>query len=53
MTTSFAKTLEVTAAGVRKDVSLDTLCGKLGVSREHFVKPKKQIEGANDEGAVV
>ena len=25
----------------------------LGVSREHFVKPKKQIEGANDEGAVV
>ena len=25
----------------------------LGVSREHFVKPKKQIEGANHEGAVV
>jgi len=25
----------------------------LGVSREHFIKPKKQIEGANDEGAVV
>lgn len=25
----------------------------LGVSREHFVKPKKRIEGANDEGAVV
>ena len=25
----------------------------LGVSREHFVRPKKQIEGANDEGAVV
>ncbi|WP_153109318.1 protein translocase subunit SecF [Propionivibrio limicola] len=25
----------------------------LGVSREHFVKPKKQIEGANEEGAVV
>ncbi len=34
VTTSFAKTLEVTAAGVRKDMSLDTLCGKLGVSRE-------------------
>jgi preprotein translocase subunit SecF len=25
----------------------------LGVSREHFVKPKKQIEGANEDGAVV
>ena len=25
----------------------------LGVSREHFIKPKKQIEGANDDGAVV
>jgi len=25
----------------------------LGVSREQFVKPKRQIEGANDEGAVV
>ena len=25
----------------------------LGVSREHFVKPKKQIEGANKDGAVV
>ena len=25
----------------------------LGVSREHFIKPKKQIEGANEEGAVV
>ncbi len=25
----------------------------LGVSREHFIKPKKQVEGANDEGAVV
>jgi len=24
-----------------------------GVSREHFVKPKKQIEGANEDGAVV
>ena len=25
----------------------------LGVSREQFVKPKKQVEGANDDGAVV
>ena len=25
----------------------------LGVSREHFVKPKKQAEGANTDGAVV
>lgn len=25
----------------------------LGVSREHFVKPRKQVEGANEEGAVV
>lgn len=25
----------------------------LGVSREHFIKPVKKIEGANDEGAVV
>ena len=25
----------------------------LGVSREHFIKPKKQVEGANDDGAVV
>jgi preprotein translocase subunit SecF len=25
----------------------------LGVSREHFIQPKKKIEGANDEGAVV
>jgi len=25
----------------------------LGVSREHFVKPKKHIEGANEDGAVV
>ena len=25
----------------------------LGVSREHFVKPKKQLEGANKDGAVV
>ena len=25
----------------------------LGVSREHFIKPKKQVEGANEEGAVV
>ncbi|MDA0190385.1 MAG: protein translocase subunit SecF [Proteobacteria bacterium] len=25
----------------------------LGVSREQFVKPKKQIEGANEDGAVV
>ncbi|MBN8452843.1 protein translocase subunit SecF [Accumulibacter sp.] len=25
----------------------------LGVSREQFVKPKRQIEGANEEGAVV
>ena len=25
----------------------------LGVSREQFIKPKKQIEGANDDGAVV
>jgi preprotein translocase subunit SecF len=25
----------------------------LGVSREQFIKPKKQVEGANDEGAVV
>ncbi|MBL8393125.1 MAG: protein translocase subunit SecF [Candidatus Accumulibacter sp.] len=25
----------------------------LGVSREQFVRPKKQIEGANEEGAVV
>jgi len=25
----------------------------LGVSREHFIKPKKKIEGANDDGAVV
>jgi preprotein translocase subunit SecF len=25
----------------------------LGVSREQFIRPKKQIEGANDEGAVV
>ncbi len=25
----------------------------LGVSREHFIKPKKQIEGANEDGAVV
>ena len=25
----------------------------LGVSREHFVKPKKQVEGANEDGAVV
>ena len=25
----------------------------LGVSREHFIKVKKQIEGANEEGAVV
>ena len=25
----------------------------LGVSREQFIKPKKQIEGANEDGAVV
>ena len=25
----------------------------LGVSREHFIKPKKQVEGANADGAVV
>ena len=25
----------------------------LGVSREHFVQPKKKIEGANEDGAVV
>ena len=25
----------------------------MGVSREHFIKPKKQVEGANDDGAVV
>ena len=25
----------------------------LGVSREHFIKPVKKIDGANDEGAVV
>ena len=25
----------------------------LGVSREHFIKTKKQVEGANEEGAVV
>ncbi|MEI7612454.1 MAG: protein translocase subunit SecF [Betaproteobacteria bacterium] len=25
----------------------------LGVSREHFIQPKKKIEGANDDGAVV
>ena len=25
----------------------------LGVSREHFIKPQKKVEGANDEGAVV
>ncbi|MBK7424641.1 MAG: protein translocase subunit SecF [Propionivibrio sp.] len=25
----------------------------LGVSRENFIKPKKQIEGANEDGAVV
>ena len=25
----------------------------LGVSREHFIKPTKKIEGANEEGAVV
>jgi preprotein translocase subunit SecF len=25
----------------------------LGVSREQFVKPKKVIEGANEDGAVV
>ena len=25
----------------------------LGVSREHFIKPVKKIEGANDDGAVV
>jgi len=25
----------------------------MGVSREHFIKPKKQIEGANEDGAVV
>ena len=25
----------------------------LGVSREHFVRPKKQVEGANTDGAVV
>jgi len=25
----------------------------LGVSREHFIKPVRKIEGANDEGAVV
>ena len=25
----------------------------LGASREHFVKPKKQVEGANGDGAVV
>jgi len=25
----------------------------LGVSREHFIKPKKQVEGANEDGAVV
>ena len=25
----------------------------LGVKREHFIKPKKNIEGANSEGAVV
>jgi preprotein translocase subunit SecF len=25
----------------------------LGVSREHFIKPVKKIEGANEDGAVV
>ena len=25
----------------------------LGVSREQFVRPKKQIDGANEDGAVV
>jgi len=25
----------------------------LGVSREQFIRPKKQIEGANEDGAVV
>ena len=25
----------------------------MGVSREHFIKTKKQVEGANDDGAVV
>jgi preprotein translocase subunit SecF len=25
----------------------------LGVSREHFIQPKKKIEGANEDGAVV
>jgi preprotein translocase subunit SecF len=25
----------------------------LGVSREHFIQPKKKVEGANDDGAVV
>ena len=25
----------------------------LGVSREQFIKPKKVVEGANDDGAVV
>jgi preprotein translocase subunit SecF len=25
----------------------------LGASREHFVKPKKQVDGANEDGAVV
>ena len=25
----------------------------LGVSREHFIKPQKKVDGANDEGAVV
>ena len=26
---------------------------QLGVSREHFIKPAKKIEGANEDGAVV
>lgn len=34
VTTSFAKTLEITAAGVRKDASLAWLCARLGVARE-------------------
>ena len=33
--------------------ALSPLAMWLGVSREHFIKVKKTIEGANDEGAVV
>ena len=32
---------------------LDFLSAWLGVSREQFIKPKKIIEGANEDGAVV